>query len=107
MSTKQSKPSGQDTYVKFDGETRGFSGGGNSCNTECGTEVHDSPKAQGKRFGQESAISKCVSSSTDSMLDESKVCGKRGEKSAVAKVRSANNLLRDQNTNLGRGKNST
>ena len=38
-----------DTKVKFEGETRGFCGGGNSFNTKCGTEKHYGPYAKGKR----------------------------------------------------------
>jgi len=108
MSNKQSKPSGADTPFPFEGETRGRCEGGNSASTDCGTEKHNSPKAKGKTFGQDAAISKCLTASSDSLLDESKVSGTtRRESSAPAKIRSKNNLRRDQNTALGRGKSSS
>jgi hypothetical protein len=94
------------TSVKFEGETRGRCEGGQSASAKCGTEKHDSPRSKGKTFGQDAKISRRVDDSSASLLDESKVGGKRSEPSAVAKVRSANNLRRDQNTNLGRGKSS-
>jgi hypothetical protein len=37
------------TKAKFEGETRGLCGGGNSVNTKYGTEKHDGPYAKGKR----------------------------------------------------------
>ena len=94
--------------VKFEGEPRGFCGGGNSASAECGTEKHDTPKAKGKTFGQDTKISRCLNDAADSTLDDSKVTGTaRREPSAPAKIRSKNNLRRDQNTNLGRGKSSS
>lgn len=108
MSDKQSKSEGKNTSVVFEGETRGFCGGGNSADTECGTEKHDGPYAKGKTVGQDSPISKCVKTSTDSLLDDSKVTGTtRREPSAPAKVRTKNNAHRDAITNLGKGKSSS
>lgn len=96
----------KETSVKFEGETRGRCEGGQSASTECGTEKHGSPRAKGKTVGQDSPISKCITKSDDSTLDESKVTGtKRRERGAAEKVRSANNVRgRDVRTNLGVGK---
>lgn len=95
----------KNTSVEFEGVTRKRECGGNK-EPKSSPEKHDSPRATGKTVGQDAKISRCLNSSSDSLLDESKVNGKRSEPSAVAKVRSANNLRRDQNTNLGRGKSS-
>ena len=108
MSEKQSKPTGTDTPFPFEGETRGRCEGGNRASTDCGTEKHNSPKATGKRSGQDAAISKCFDASTDSLLDESEVTGtKRREPSAPAKIRTSNNAHRDKISNLGKGKSSS
>ena len=96
------------TKVKFEGEPRGFCDGGNSAGAKCGAEKHGIPKAKGKTFGQDTKISRCLKDVTDSTLDDSKVTGTaRREPSAPAKIRSKNNLRRDQNTALGRGKSSS
>ena len=97
------------TKVKFEGETRGFCDGGNSATAECGIEKHDTPKGKGKTFGQDAKIGRCLKMAPRiPRWTESEVTGtKRREPSAPAKIRSKNNLRRDQNTNLGRGKSSS
>ena len=108
MSEKQSKPTGTDTPFPSEGSTRGRCEGGNSAGAECGAEKHGTPKAKGKIFGQDTKISRCLKDEADSTLDDSKVTGTaRREPSAPAKIRSKNNLRRDQNTALGRGKSSS
>ena len=107
MSNKQSKPTGTDTPFPFEGSTRERECGGNTA-PEVSAEKHDGPYAKGKTVGQNSPISKCVKTSTDSTLDDSKVTGTtRREPSAPAKVRSANNAHRDAISNLGKGKSSS
>ena len=102
MSEKQSKPTGTDTPFPFEGETRGRCEGGNSASTDCGTEKHNSPKATGKRSGQDAAISKCLDAPTDSLLDESEVTGtKRREISSAELTRRKNNHARDNRTVSG------
>ena len=97
----------KETSVKFEGSTRGFSEGGNCADGN--GENHGSPRSKGKTVGQDSPISKCITKSDDSTLDESKVTGtKRRERGAAEKVRSANNVRgRDVRTNLGVGKSSS
>ena len=108
MSDKQSKPEGKNTPVVFEGETRGFCGGGNGADAKCGTEKHGSPRAKGERVQVPSSPSKYVAASTDSTLDDSKVTGTtRREPSEPAKVRTKNNAHRDAITNLGKGKSSS
>jgi hypothetical protein len=102
MSEKQSKPTGKDTPFPFEGQTRGFCGGGNSVSTECGTEKHDGPYAKGKTFGQTAKISRCVNGATDSTLAESEVTGgKRQEIGAAELVRRKNSHARDNRTVSG------
>jgi hypothetical protein len=95
----------KDTPVKFDSTKKREKGGNTVPKTSA--ENHDGPRATGKRIQVPTNPSKRVTASTDSLLDDSKVSGTtRREPSAPAKIRSANNLRRDQNTNLGRGKSS-
>jgi hypothetical protein len=95
----------KDTPVSFS-KTREREKGGNTV-PAASAENHDGPRATGKRIQVPTNPSKRVTASTDSLLDDSKVSGTtRREPSAPAKIRSANNLRRDQNTNLGRGKSS-
>jgi hypothetical protein len=94
----------KDTPVSFS-KTRERETGGNT-SVKKTAEQHDSRKDLGTRNGQSYSISRCLNDDKAAILDDSKVSGSRREPSAVAKVRSANNLRRDQNTNLGRGKSS-
>lgn len=96
----------KNTPFEFEGPTREFNQGGNSAAGN--SEKHNSPRAKGKTVGADSPISKCCNDSAASVLDDSKVTGTaRREPSAPAKIRSKNNLRRDQNTALGRGKSSS
>ena len=95
-----------DTKVKFEGETRGFEQGGNCADGN--GEAHDSPRSKDKTVGQDAAISKCITKSDDSTLDESKVTGTSNREIGPAEaVRRANNHSRDKISNLGKGKPSS
>lgn len=97
----------KDTPVEFSGTKQREKGGQHAATNSA--EKHDSPRAKGKHVQVPSSPSKCVTASSDSLLDESKVTGTtRRERGAAEKVRSANNVRgRDVRTNLGVGKSSS
>jgi hypothetical protein len=105
MSQEQSKPSGKETTHPFEGETREHNDGGN-CADGAG-EKHDSPKAQGKRSGQDANISKCLNDAKSPALADSQVSGTRREIGPAEQIRRANNHYRDSRSNLGKGKPSS
>jgi hypothetical protein len=92
-----------ESKVEFSG-TKKREKDGQTAPTET-AEKHDGPRATGKRVSQDAKISKCVNSSTDSTLEESKPTGqKKREIGPAEAVRRAANHGRDGRVNLGTGK---
>lgn len=91
----------KNTSVEFSGTKKREKGGQHAATQTA--EKHDSAKALGTKNGQSYEISKCLTASSDSTLeDSSKVTGtKRREIGPAEAVRRANNHARDSRTVQG------